>query len=160
MMAMSLDQFRNSVTVILGEDADAIRSRYIESFVDIESARYKKQILSKQRFVDGFYYTGYLWDCLKNASLIFGDEAAEELTKKQQILYVLWDLHSDERIYVHDFWKFPKDAILLLHAQDLVAGLEFLPDDIYVFDDKFDWSIVFTHEFTADQKRYCRLVKA
>ncbi len=73
---------------------------------------------------------------------------------------MLWDLHSNERIYVADYWKFPKEAVLLLSATDLAAGLDFLPDDIYVFDRTFDWSIVFTHEYTADQRRYCRLTKS
>ena len=158
-MAISLEEFRRRITAILGEDADEIRSRYIKSFVNTEADHYRERIAQKRRFADGSYYVGYLWDFLKQATPIFEEEAKKKLAQKERLLYVFWDLHSAERILVKDYWKFPKDAVLVLSVSDLIAGMEFLPEDIYIFDDRFDWSIILTHEYTTDQKRWCREAK-
>lgn len=59
---------------------------------------------------------------------------------------VLWDLHSEQEIFIGDYWKFPRGAVLELAYPDLMAGLEYLPEDIYVFDRHYTWSLILTHE--------------
>ena len=44
--------------------------------------------------------------------------------------------------------------MLELSYKDLMQGEEFLPEDIYIFDCSFDWTIVLTHE-DIDGQRYC-----
>ena len=36
----------------------------------------------------------------------------------------------------------------------LLAGCEFLPEDIYICDSTFQWTFVMTHE-EIENKRYC-----
>ena len=154
-MAMTFDEFRNSVSIRLGEDADELRQRYIQAFVDVHAAGYIERVQRTQEFTDGRYYIGYLWDYLKQRTLISEDDALSKLTRKATPLHVLWDLHSSEMIRVPNYWRFPKYAVLDVPAADLIAGLTYLPEDIYVFDDTFEWSIILTHEDTKDGKRWC-----
>ncbi len=154
---MDLDRFRAAANVLRGSRAHEIRRKYIQSFVDTTTPVYRDRIAVTRPFGDGKYYVGYLWDCLKHSRLIAEDEAVQDLSWRVTPLYVLWDLHSNEQIYIKDYWNFPKDAVLILAAKDLVVGRQFLPEDIYTFDDSFGWSIVFTHEYFGNQQRDCRI---
>lgn len=51
--------------IIINDEAEKIRVRYIENFISINSEYYKTQIVQKQKFTDGYCYIGYLWDCYK-----------------------------------------------------------------------------------------------
>ena len=50
--------------------SNVLRCNYIKKFVDTASAYYKENIEQKTMFSDGLCYTGYLWDCLLNPSII------------------------------------------------------------------------------------------
>ena len=45
----------------------------------------------------------------------------------------------------------------MLHGVTLFSQQELrqVPEDIYVFDESFLWSIVFTHETGTDGKKWC-----
>ena len=154
---MDLNEFRAAAAILLGSEANEIRRQYIQSFVDTTTSYYRERIAVTRAFRDGQCYVGYLWDSLKHSRLVDEEEAIKELARMAKPLYALWDIHSNERIYIKDYWKFPKDAVLILGVKELIAGMRFLPEDIYVFDDSFDWSIVFTHEYYGDQQRDCRI---
>ena len=63
-------------------------------------------------------------------------------------------INSNEKILIPDYWKYPKNRIL--HCEKWSADFKIdLPEDIYVFDDTFSWSIVYTHEEMKPGKRYC-----
>ena len=59
------------------------------------------------------------------------------------------------RILIPDYWKYPKESVLKMTSQEFMRNRDSLPDDIYVMDDTFEWSIAFTHEEDAQQKRFC-----
>lgn len=63
-----------------------------------------------------------------------------------------WDIHSCERILIPDYWKFPKKSCLELNFNDLCSNRKFLPEDIYIFDRSFKWTIVFTHEINWENQ--------
>ena len=68
----------------------------------------------------------------------------------------MWDMHSCEKIWIPDYWKFPKTKILCTDAW--TESLKYkLPEDVYVFDDTFSWSVIFTHETNEKEERYCLL---
>jgi len=66
----------------------------------------------------------------------------------------MWDIHTKERIFIKDYWKFKKKAVLKMKANLLFEGEIHLPEDIYIFDDSFNWTIAKTHE-DIDGERYC-----
>lgn len=41
--------------------------------------------------------------------------------------------------------------------KEFVKNINNLPEDIYIVDDTFEWSIALTHETDAQQNRYCLL---
>lgn len=140
------EEFRERVTVLTGPEADHIRDRYIARFVDTSSEHYATYIATTTQYRDGLYYVGYLWDTLKCGRVIPEAEILNRPDLESVTIYVMWDLHSDEHIFIEDYWKFPRDAALELTYQDLMAGLCYLPEDIYIFDKAYTWSLILTHE--------------
>lgn len=61
-------------------------------------------------------------------------------------VFVFWDNHSCDRILIPDYWKFPKESCLRMKYGDLCRNKIYLPEDIYIFDNSFQWTIAFTHE--------------
>ena len=53
-----------------------------------------------------------------------------------------------------DYWKFDKDAVLKMDFEILLDGEEYLPEDIYIFDESMTWTLIKTHE-DIDGKCYC-----
>lgn len=150
---MSLDKFKNNLRILSQEAAQSLRSEYIKSFIDTQKQYYNKYIDKVNEYSDGMCYTGYLWDCLKNA-LVIDLQYIESISNKLNSVYVLWDIHTKERIFIEDYWKFGKDSILKLEFAELMKNLEYLPEDIYIFDESFRWTVVLTHEYVED-KRWC-----
>lgn len=144
------------MVVLDSKKSDTLRCNYIKNFVDTVSAYYKENIESKTMFSDRLCYTGYLWDCLQNPSIISECEADKFLSGKQKI-FIMWDIHSCERIFIPDYWKFPKTK--LLYTDTWVETYKAsLPEDVYVFDDTLSWSVIYTHETDANNNRYCLLL--
>ncbi len=143
---LSLEEFKEGVTIITGAEADRIRDRYIDRFVDTASEYYAAHIETRKQYRDGMYYFGYLWDTLKRGRVIPEAEILDRPDLADETVYVLWDLHSEEKIFIEDYWKFPRGAVLELTYRDLIAGLEYLPEDIYIFDTQYTWSLILTHE--------------
>lgn len=150
---MSLNKFKNNLAILPQEAAQSLRSEYIKSFMDTQKQYYNKYIDTVNEYSDGACYTGYLWDCLKNA-IVIDLQYIESISNNLNSVYVLWDIHTKERIFIEDYWKFGKDSILKLKFAELMKNLEYLPEDIYIFDESFTWTVVLTHEY-VDDKRWC-----
>lgn len=133
--------------------SDELRYKYIQSFVDSTSNYYIENIERKTRFCDGLCYVGYLWDCLIDPKVITESEATQILEGKMGI-FIMWDIHSCERILIPNYWKYPKTRVLYTNKW-LDAMKSDLPEDVYIFDDTFSWSVVFTHETDTKGDRYC-----
>lgn len=133
--------------------SDTLRLKYIDVFLNTSSEYYKNNIQQKRMFIDGPCYTGYLWDCLRNP-VIISEHQADELLQKKRGIYMMWDIHSCERILIPKYWKFPKTSVLYADAWSETIK-DSLPEDVYVFDDTFSWSIIYTHETDIRNNRYC-----
>jgi hypothetical protein len=59
---------------------------------------------------------------------------------------VFWDIHSEEKIWIQNYWKFGKESMLRLAYVDLIDNSGYFPEDIYIFDESLKWSLVWTHE--------------
>ncbi len=149
---MELDEFREAVRVLPKGEARDLRRRYIRTFVDTRSKECSDIAEVSARCPAATYWS-YLWDCLRDPTVIdcrFVDGLADSLRE----VLVLWDLHPDRRVAVQNYWKFQKDDVLSLDYNLLLRNLRHLPEDIYIFDRSFGWTLVLTHEY-VDDERWC-----
>lgn len=151
---LSFRELERRVTVLLASQANSIRQRYIDRFVDTDSEHYQRYIATTEHFSDGEFYTGYLWDTLKR-KVIVSEQAIPTMIGADQRVYVLWDLHSSDRILIPGYWRFPREAVLEIKYADMILGSIHLPEDLYVFAEHLDISVVLTHETQLDNSRIC-----
>ncbi|HET8628552.1 MAG TPA: hypothetical protein VFL91_14115 [Thermomicrobiales bacterium] len=151
----SLEDFKQHVTILPSDDAERIRQRYIDTFVDVTSAYYRDSIATLRQYSDGVYYSGYLWDTLKHPQMIPEKAVLRNPAMWNETVYAFWDLHSSEKIVVKDYWEYQKNAVLELRYRDLIAGLAYLPEDIYIAATDFSWTLILTHESWEGVPRYC-----
>lgn len=145
------------MTVLGQSKSDILRNEYISAFVNCDSPHYRKYIEQKRMFTDGMCYVGYLWDCLLNMDVISEYRAKMMLTEKRDV-FIMWDIHSCERIFIPDYWKYPKTSVLYA-AEWSDSLMSDLPEDLYLFDETFMWSVIFTHETNDKGRRYCLYVE-
>lgn len=156
--------------IVPTEKAVFLRKSFIQQFIDTTSDHYQKYIATLVQYADGFYYEGYLWDCLKdnkNWKKECRMEHAAEFLRDKKRVFVMWDLLSKERIGSYKLRSLghPKNTIITVQgdylAQTVVEewnreqaawkvdcrcqGL-WLPHDIYCFDESMEWYAIFTHE--------------
>lgn len=154
---LPFETFAARVTVFDGDAAADLRARYIARFVDTTTPYYRQHIAHLTPHSDGWAYDGYLWDSLHAAQQI-PEAAMYDAALLDQTVGVFWDLHSRDKIRTPNYWRFPKEAVLTLVYGDLLAGQDYLPIDLYVFDPPLSWSLVITHEWgSEDQRIYLRL---
>ena len=150
---MDFKTFEANVKVLDKQKGEKLRKRYIERFINTKHERYNQQIQERHKFCDGDCYIGYLWDYMKNQTII-GEEYLKTISNQINDIFVFWDIHSCERILIKDYWKFAKDAVIELNFKILLEGDEYLPEDIYIFDETMSWTLIKTHE-DIEGKRYC-----
>ena len=150
---MELTDFKKIVK--FRKSSEHLRERYIENFVDTNREYYRKYIKTLKNYKDGNCYEGYLWDTLFKCEIAdykyIADNIKEYYSKN---ILVMWDIHSEEKIFIPDYWKFNKDDIIEFPTEILTEAAEYLPEDIYIFDERFERSFILTHEET-DNGRYC-----
>ena len=115
--------------------------------------RIERYIEVVRQFSDGECYQGYLWDCLITPKVISIEEVVKFRAGLKNV-FVFWDIHSKDRILIPDYWKFGKDNVLKLKFDELMDNQEYLPEDIYIFDESIKWTLVLTHE-DDNGKRIC-----
>lgn len=142
----------DNMIILNSTDSDVLRELYIDAFIDVSSDRYIHTIKNMTECTDGWCYTGYLWDCLKKPRLIT-ERRLNQFVQKRKGIYIMWDIHSKDYIKIPNYWKYPKDSVIHLEewSKELVKTM---PEDIYVFDDTFNWSAIYTHE-DINSHRYC-----
>jgi hypothetical protein len=150
---LSFDGFRDSIEVLQRSEADDVRVRFVEAFVDSSDPGFVSTVQSRTRFSDGSWYTGYLWDYMVNREFI-GLRKALSVVKTHGTVLVFWDLHSAERIRIPGYWRFERDAVLRMPGSLLELGLQWLPEDLYIHDHSLGWAIALTHEY-VDEQRWC-----
>jgi len=150
-----METFKKNIIALSDIDGEKARKRYIETFVDTKGDFYKTYIQEKHKYIDGYCYTGYLWDVLLS-KIVVSEEYIKKIAEKVNNIYVFWDIYSCERILIEDYWKFEKSNVLKMDILTLTLGLDYLPEDIYIFDEKYEWSFILTHEY-IDDNRYCLL---
>lgn len=139
--------------IMEGKKAFECREKFVSCFVDCNSDYYRDNILCGTAFLEKGSYYGYLWECYL-PSEIESEQACLEFLATIKSFYVLWDLHPDVSRQ-KEYWKYPKHAVLEMNVQDYMENCAKLPEDIYIFDDSFSWSIALTHESNLKNERWC-----
>jgi hypothetical protein len=146
MTGIRQSQFKQKVRILAARQAAIARKKFIQTFLDTTTDFFRQNIRRKRRFSDGYCYQGYLWDCLAEYSRMPFKTILRRLLRYKNV-YVFWDIHSRDRILIKNCWLFPKQAVLEVPTEILAANLVFLPEDIYIFDDSFNWALILTHEY-------------
>jgi hypothetical protein len=152
---MTFQDFKKLVKVQNIDDSLSFREEYIVNFIDVETKYYKKWIEVYRRFSDGYCYIGYLWDSLyrnQYKKITLSEILLFENTLKDVL--VMWDVNSEENIYKKNYWNFFKRDVIVVEFSLLMSNLTYLPEDIYIFDKSFKWTIILTHE-EVEGERYC-----
>ena len=150
---MELSEFKKKVSIVEEDEKHHIREIYCSSFLNVSSAKYEAAINKKHEYSDGLYYNGYMWDYLSSPVIVESDYLTEKVRGRSNI-YVLWDIHSCEKVFIENYWNFGRDDVLLLDGNTLMDAFYLLPEDIYIFDSSYMWTAIFTHE-DIEGRRYC-----
>jgi hypothetical protein len=152
---MTLEEFRRAVQTVEGDEADTLRRRFVDRFVDTSKRGWKRILETTREYSDGIAYVGYLWDALARWERIPEDDLVTELERSSGDWVVFWDVNTSEYIHVPDYWKFPKSGILRARPATLAEGRAFLPEDVYFVPDDFGYALVATHEENPPGSRIC-----
>ncbi len=130
-MTMTLDEFRTTVRVLPAPDAEDVRRRFETAFLraGIEVAHMWGGLRDRQRV---------------SLARLWATVAAAE------VVHVMWDPPGDDRIGHLCDRVFGPFAVLECRVVDLERGVDWLPDDLYLFDESYTWSAIFTHESDVD----------
>ena len=178
-------------TKIPMDKAYELRKRFIDTFVDTSCEHYVKYIrdLKANDTVNGDgFIVSHLWSCLKkdNNYLVDFYSAMRYLyQRKNESVFVMWDIRPEKVVYPEHWPKFFKPYIpeyeILLKSDEVISvepkelcevllhdhhmeehrivdiNRSFLREDVYVFDETFTWYIAPTHEeyTTHNEKRVC-----
>lgn len=139
-----------------------LRNSFVEAFVNTSTEYYKKYISNLKEYPDGLCYDGYLWDSLKvdYEQVESSMEDAIQYLKEKDTVYVMWDIYSLYRVAEYRILtnKYPKDTIIKTDSLELCKFIldewkwefasdnQYLPEDIYIFDETMKWFVIFTHE--------------
>ena len=154
----SVEEFRAQITLVQGADAQAIRERFVQRFVNPAHATFQARIGELRAFSDGPAYVGHLWDYFASSEAVSESALWERIGKLDAHVYAMWDVHSATLIRIPDFWKFPKRSIVAGGLRTIRRGLAFLPEDVYLFDARYTWCGALTHEWIAGG-RYCLVAR-
>jgi hypothetical protein len=66
----------------------------------------------------------------------------------------MWDLHASNRVRLPEYFRFPRGTVLEADPGTLRAGLQHLPEDLYLFDASSAWTAALTRE-DVDGTRVC-----
>ena len=64
------------------------------------------------------------------------------------------DIRSQDNVFMPNRQKFSKESVLKTETWS-EKMLEKLPEDIYIFDETFTWSAIYTHETDINNAPYC-----
>ncbi len=162
------------------EASAEIRQRFIDLFIDVEDESYVKYILPLKPddiWVghEDWHIVSYLWNSLKNeyrnkAKLSEITDYLQNLGDKE--IYVMFDIRPKKHIYpdneedcktlTYPYTNlFSSDTVVKMSAAELSKVIIndvnataykqlIFGDDLYAFDESFQWFIATTHSFVLD----------
>ena len=113
--------------VLQKDESSLVRELYIYAFIDSESEWYINHIKTMQFCVDGLCYDGYLWECLKDGYKFISTQHAVDILETNKHIYLLYDIHSCEKILQPNYWKYCKTAVLVGTTKEFLSEMPHLP---------------------------------
>jgi len=89
---------------------------------------------------DDIYINQFMWHIFsyKRVVCVEGDEATENFNSQYKSqCYILFQNHNDA-YYLENAFDLIQD--------DIIGGVDFMSNDLYVVNKRFNWTYVFTHE--------------
>jgi hypothetical protein len=148
----SFSEFIGAAQVLSERAAARLRERFVEIRVDVGSPS-AADALRLRHFSDGLAYTGYLWDHLVDKRVVTEAELWRMLAPVKGF-YAMGDIHSTDLVRVSSDFLLPRGAVIQTDPEVLRQGIEFLPEDLYVFDEGCEWAAALTHEWVGNE-RFC-----
>lgn len=96
----------------------------------------------------------YFWENLKEYNRK-SEYFCQEIIKTKKSIFVMWDTYDNFTILDVNYFKYPRKSLLKMSPDEFFLKKDSFPEDIYVFDDTFSWTVIFTHEEVLSKKRYC-----
>ena len=134
-MTMTLDEFRTAVRVLPEPEADEVRHRFGEAFL---------------RADDSCAGAGGapMWRALRHRQRVSLARLWATVATNDTVT-VMWDRPDDPSLPRRPA-GFVDAHVLECRVVDLERGVDWLPEDLYVFDESYTWSAVFTREADVD----------
>jgi hypothetical protein len=130
-MTMTLEEFAEAATVRTPDEAADIRRRFDDAFLDADHS------------------TGHRWERLRQRQRVSLARLWATVAGVE-VVHLMWEPPAEGRHTHPCVGAFPADAVLRCRVEDLEQGVEWLPEDLYVFDECFTWSVIFTRETDVD----------
>jgi hypothetical protein len=130
-MTMTLEEFAEAATVRTPAEAADIRCRFDHAFVHAH------------------HTTGPRWGCLRQQQRVSLARLWATVAGVD-VVHLMWDPPAAGPHPHPCVGAFAADAVLRCRVEDLERGVEWLPEDLYVFDETFTWSAIFTRETDVD----------
>jgi hypothetical protein len=142
-----------AIEILSAGESEIWREGYIDAFVDTSKEYYVQRIATQQLFSDGMHDSGYVWDCLRMPSRITVQRFENEICIHSEVL-VMADDHSRDQVPGAPLWPYAPHSVARFSPQELLEVRTSLPEDIYVFDNSLNWTLVLTHEHD-NRRRLC-----
>jgi len=148
------------------DNAIDIRNEFVRNFVNTNMPLFNDHIIQIKN--DG--YSGFLWEFLHNPSVIDEKDAFSHIEKKPLVLFFFDNWHSyksktyvfPEKTWKHTVYKSSGVVLLDIMLNYCFVGLEHqekdiepIPDEVYIFDETYNWYIVLTKENLPNGERLC-----
>ena len=128
------------VDILIGAEYEEIKQLYILSFTfNLSPSNEHHNYLWEQLIQYNRKSERFCWDYLKSKNDI----------------YIMWDTLDNFEFKNDKYWKYPRYSIVRITQKELYSSKDTFPEDIYIFDDSLEWTIIFTHEYLDKNKRYC-----
>ncbi len=145
-----------------------LRKKFVETFVNCRSQRYEKTIKPFKNVENTTQaYWGYLWDNIdKNNCLIdYCNQTNIEKAMKGRNLfdspvYLTWDVHIPryDATLINLNNIFRTQGVIKISFSSYLQHAYFFPEDVYFFDESYEWCAILTHEET-ENGRWCLWIK-
>lgn len=129
-MTMTLEEFVEAATLRTPDEAADVRRRFDDAFLRAGPS------------------TGLRWERLRRRQRVSLARLWATVAGVE-VVDLMWDPPARTR-HPQPCVPFGADAVVRCRVEDLERGVEWLPEDLYVFDETFTWSAIFTRASDVD----------
>ena len=97
-----------------------------------------------------------MWEFLPSSAVV-DEPTAWRTILEPSWTYVMWDVKSADQIRDPRYLNFDRRDVLRLAPEVAFTGQSYLIEDLYFFDDSWNWYVALTHEYVEEDpaRRLC-----